>query len=341
MNILYLTDPYPDYLADQIYTGLCRVLVPKSVVDYPSKGIYHDPAQKVWYLPQVQGNVHSEQDIMGLLKERHFDMICLSSPRDRSLQILELIASRGYLAPVVIIDGEDDARIRYWIAERYHARLYFKREYIWVNGKLTRRWKDLNNYFRSFYLNQTGLKRMIFPLPFSIILDSVPKDDALEKEIDVSFRGIVSSRTSRKRTKVIELLNSMEGINIKGHLYTNKDSSNYLSPEEYYQEIRRSKIAISIRGGGFDTYRFWEILACRSLLLSELPDILIPNEFQHGEHIIYCKPDLTGLQKLIRYYLDHNQERERIAEQGYQHLLKYHTCEKRAEYFLEVCRAVL
>lgn len=340
MNILYLTDPQPDYLADQIYTGLCRILGRESVVDYPFKEIYHEPSKKVWYLPQIPGTNYTEIDVLGLLEARHFDFVCISSPRQVPINNLSSLSSKTILPPVVIIDGEDDSRIRYEIAETYKVRLYFKREYIWTNGQRVRRLKDYYNYVRSFHYNK-GLFHKTHPLPFSVILDAIPQMEEMNRDIDVSFRGFVWSKGSRKRLQALRILVGMKSIRFSGGVYTPLDSTHRLPSERYYQELFRSRIAVSIRGGGFDTLRFWEILACKALLLCEQPDIYIPEALEDSKHAVFCKSDLSDLAELIYYYLDHEQERAMIAEEGHRHLLKYHTCERRAEYFLDLCKRVL
>jgi hypothetical protein len=337
VKILYLTDPYPDYLADQIYTGLCKVLGWKYVVDFPFKAIYHDPEKMVWYLPQVPGENYLEEDIVGLLREKYFDFICISSPRQGQLGVLKLLSSKLKLPPIVIIDGEDDACIRYEIAEAYCVRLYFKREYIWANGRKVRRLRDFYNYVRSFRYNKE-LFRITHPLPFSAILESIPRAEKVQKDTDVSFRGFVWSKGSRKRARTFQILQQLKSVRFSGGIYTPKDMSCRMAPGEYYLEIQRSKLAVSIRGGGFDTLRFWEIPACKTLLLSERPDICIPAPFEHGRHAVFCKSDLSDLDSLVLYYLENENEREIIAERGYQHLIKFHTCEKRAEYFLDLCK---
>lgn len=43
--------------------------------------------------------------------------------------------------------------------------------------------------------------------------------------------------------------------------------------DEYFKVLARSKVGISIGGGGFDTYRFWEILGNNCLLMTEKIDI--------------------------------------------------------------------
>ena len=56
---------------------------------------------------------------------------------------------------------------------------------------------------------------------------------------------------------------------------------------------------------------------------------------------MYCRPDLRDLETLVRHYLKEDAEREAITSEGRAHLLKYHTCERRAEYFLNVCARMI
>jgi spore maturation protein CgeB len=97
-------------------------------------------------------------------------------------------------------------------------------------------------------------------------------------------------------------------------------------------------MALSIRGGGFDTLRYWEIPTSKAVLVSEQPDICIPNNFEHGKHALFCRPDLSDLIDLVRTYLRDDAAREALALEGHRHLLRFHTCERRAEYFLDLCR---
>ncbi len=340
MKILYLVDPHPDYLSDQIYYGLCKTIGHQNVIDYPSKALYHDPSQKAWYLPQTPGHSYSEKDILGMLSEKAFDLACLATPRPGSLNSLSHLSGFVPLPPVVMIDGEDDSRIRYEVAETYAVKLYLKREYIWINGKKVRRLSDYYNYMRSFHYNRE-LFLMTYPLTFSVVQEAIPKVEGMGKDIDVCFRGFSWSKESRKRLRALRILQGIESIRFAGGIFTPKDTTCRVGPDEYYQEITRSRVAISIRGGGFDTCRFWEIPACKALLLSEKPDIRIPNPFEDRKQAVFCKSDLSDLAELVKYYLANEQERKTIAEAGYQHVLKYHTCQKRAEYFLDLCEKVL
>lgn len=56
------------------------------------------------------------------------------------------------------------------------------------------------------------------------------------------------------------------------------------SPDEFYELLARARVGISVGGGGYDTARFWEILANNCLMLTERVDILQPDskEFDYG-----------------------------------------------------------
>jgi hypothetical protein len=335
-KILYLVDPMPDYLSDQIYYGLCKTIGSQNVVDFPSKPLYHDPLHKVSYFPQLPGQSYSDDDVIEMLASKVFDFVCLASPRPVNLETLRLLTKKIALPPLVIMDGEDDSRMRYDIAEAFEPRLYFKREYIWKNNRRVRYLKDSYNYIRSFHYNN-NLFRITRPLPFSVIMETIPEATGVQKDIDVSFRGFAWSKMSRKRIQAYRILRRAKSVNLSGAIYTPRDMSGKLSPNDYFSEIQKSKIAISMRGGGFDTQRFWEIVACKTLLISEVPDIDIPEAFEHKKHAVFCKSNLSDLEELVRYYLENDREREEIVKQGYQHLLNYHTSEKRANYFLDIC----
>ncbi|MBI4240958.1 MAG: glycosyltransferase family 1 protein [Candidatus Rokubacteria bacterium] len=333
MNVLYLTDPFRDYLADQIYYGLCKLLGFERVIDYPYKPIYHDPAVHEWFLPKVPGVPRQEDDILDLLCSRQIDLLVLSSPRRGGTTALEALAGRVPLPPAVLIDGEDDSRIRRTLCRRWGFGLYFKREFA-LAWRRPAGWARL----REFGLDG-DLFRRTHPLPFSIILETTLPETQGPRDIDVFF----AARTSQgQRRKADAILRGIPGLGYVGGIF-DSDARRFFPLEdgEYYRTLRRARIGVSVRGGGFDTLRYWEVAACGALLISEEPDILIPDNFEHCRHAVFCRRDLGDLEDLVRYYASHGPEREAIAVAGHAHLLKSHTVERRAEYFLAVCRRTL
>lgn len=68
------------------------------------------------------------------------------------------------------------------------------------------------------------------------------------------------------------------------------------SPTEFYQLLARSKVGISIGGGGYDSFRFWEILGNNCLLLTEKIDIFEPDSQKLAYRRIYQFSNLFDFQ---------------------------------------------
>ena len=361
MRILYLTDSSPDYLADLLYVGLCRTLGADQVIDYPYKALYHDPLHRVHYAPQIPGRPYQEEEVSALLHDRQFDLVILSSPRRGATMAWESLAKGGAMPPLVFLDGEDDPALRGALFHRHQGVLYFKREYrlppVGGAGGLVQRWRANRA--------DVTLAQRIYPLPLAVALDTLPALPVVHRDVDVSYAARISHP---KRRQAVELLRQASGVGFHGGVYAEAEDrqskllsgvarllikltgdppvtaaqrGTKLSKAEYYALLGRSKMALSIRGGGFDTLRYWEVVASGALLLSEQPDIEIPNNFSHGQQALFCRSDLSDLPELVRYYASHDAERESIARAGYEHLLRFHTCERRAEQLLAVCKQTL
>ena len=357
MRILYLTDPSPDYLADLLYVGLCRTLGPERVVDYPYKALYHDPFQRVHYVPQILGRSYRDEEVSALLRDKQFDLVVLSSPRRGAITAFESLLKCGTMPPLVLIDGEDDATLRREVFYRYKCALYFKREHRLHRDvgvclpvrRCSASWVD------------AALSQRTYPLPLAVVLDVISTVPAIRRDVDVSYAARISHP---KRRQAVEMLRHASGIRFQGGVYAEAEDrqsitlsgfprflmklkgdpvvtvaqrGTKLSLDEYYALLGRSKMALSIRGGGFDTLRYWEIVASGTLLLSEQPDIEIPNNFVHGKHALFFRPDLSDLVDLVRTYVSDAKACAAMAAEGHKHLLQYHTCERRAEYVLETC----
>jgi len=159
---------------------------------------------------------------------------------------------------------------------------------------------------------------------------------------DILFRGRVYAEHTTRRPKLVVGTLAIWKAKLQGDPYASKDEQKgKLSWAEYCGLMARSRIGLSIRGAGFDTMRYWEIVASKTLLISERPSILIPNNFVHGQHGVFCRPDLSDLFNLVRAYARDDKARRTIAEEGYRHLLRFHTCEQRARQLLDICNKML
>ncbi len=359
MKVLYLTDPELDYLADQIYDGLCVVLGRENVFDFPSKAAYHEPGARLDYLTQNPGHAYGVEYLAGMIRERRVDLAVLSSPRQGAVEACRVLAERVNLPPVVLLDGEDDKQIRGSLFRSVGAALYFKREFPIGAGA----WGG----FRSKSTgrsDQTDLAGRTHPLQFSVTRASlIPPPDG-HRDIDISFVGRASHR---KRVKAVRLLKEATDLRFEGGVYVEpsdrsskvaeswwgvmeaklvgdppaRGSVEKMRPDEYRALLQRSKMALSIRGGGFDTVRYWEIVASKTPLISERPDIEIPDNFVHGVHAVLCRPDLSDLREWVRRLRHDEAERQRMAGAAYAHLLAHHTTAHRATYLLKLCQRFL
>ncbi|MFO0773136.1 MAG: glycosyltransferase [Nitrospiraceae bacterium] len=258
----------------------------------------------------------------------------------------------------VLIDGEDDSDIRCDLYRRYRCRLYFKREYRWMPGGgvaagLARRFA---------FRHCSEVSTSIFPLPFSVIPGVASPSLDPPRDVDVSY---VVRASHPKRIRAYTLLRAATDLKTETAVYadasdrqsklqtglpkvwtklrgdalaTEAQRAARLPYDAYRHLLARSKMALSVRGGGFDTLRYWEIVSSKALLVSETPDILIPNNFESGKHALFCKPDLSDLVPLIRRYVHEDAARGAMVDAAYAHLHAHHTCSHRARYLLDLVR---
>jgi hypothetical protein len=363
VRILFLTDDALDYVSDPLYIGLSRVLGNEHVVDYPYKRSFHDPEARVWCLAQRPGRRYGREEIVDLLRDRAFDLVCLASFRREAIDECARLYGQVSFPPMVFVDGEDGANLRHDVLGRFPVRVYFKRDYAWKMGS---RLRDLGALAWTFRGDRALFERTV-PLPLSLIMDTLPDCGGVRKDVDVSYRGRASHP---RRARAVEILSKMERVRFSGGLYASPDDRAYklkhgaferlrtkmlennLAPEadrlkkqapgDYYHEIVASRIAVALRGGGLTaSLRYFEIPAMGTMLISDRPETLVPDDFADRRHAVFCRPDLGDLAELVRHYLQDEKEREAIAVEGRAHLLKYHTCERRAEYFLDVCARMI
>jgi hypothetical protein len=103
---------------------------------------------------------------------------------------------------------------------------------------------------------------------------------------------------------------------------------------EYVDAIRRSRIAIAPRGHGLDTIRRWEIPTFDTLLLAERVPLVEEEPLLDGVHCAYYR-DADELPGLLRWWLDHEEERARVAAAGMRFVRERHTNVARARRALE------
>jgi len=137
------------------------------------------------------------------------------------------------------------------------------------------------------------------------------------------------------RTKALSILENLYDCRSNGTTLGQTFKNYKRKGLGYLKELGGSRISCNFRGVGWDTLRYWEIPAVQSLMISQKPQIVIPDNFVNGEHVIFCKDDLSDMTSLIDYYLSHEDEREEMSAAARDYAMKIHTHIQRAEYFLD------
>lgn len=335
MKCLFLVHPENDYGESFLYNGLAIFLGEDNVILYPQKLSYmgytdtsyllHNENKRgmtnpAGYTVSRRLRIYPFEEIIDLMPE--FDFIVLSSPRHyavHALRFIKKIYNNKIPHPLVYTDFEDSDTPRMDIIEEFKPTVIFKREL-------------------------TEPIEGIYPLPFSSAIPYLPeKFDDQNKTLDL-FCAL--GFTYQLRKQIIDFLienkftdSSYFGLDIPDLVREGKYRP-LLSYKEYLGKIASSKIAISVRGHGRDTVRYWEIPSFETLFLVKDPGIIIPDPFEDGKNCVQFNT-LDDLADKIKYYLSHGEERIKIAKAGKEHLFAYHSNEKRAEYFLSIIKEKL
>ena len=333
MKILYLAHPEQDYGEYYLFNGLCYLYGSNNIVTYPFKKSYYGLVDKDYildsgdkgytapgeYIIPKPMNQWDLEEIVNRIAE--FNIIILSSGRTYAVQALREIIERFGKCPLPLVftDHEDGDNIREDIIDAFKPDAVFKRELI--------RGSRIPN---------------VMPLPFSSAIDSFPDIDDQEEKYSI-FCCLGSTWPLRREIteKLIEMDYPESYISLDSQIRGDFQEKNKprLSYKDYLTKIAQSKIAITVRGHGRDTVRYWEIAGYQTLMFICDPGIEIPNNFIDGETAVFFKEDFSDLKEKLDYYLSHEEERVRIAQAGKEHLRRWHTNQKRAEYFIDALRS--
>lgn len=170
----------------------------------------------------------------------------------------------------------------------------------------------------------------VIPFPFGIESRYVNYKKGQIKDIDfVCIFGQEEYPMLRKEVRK-ELENFCDKNNFVCHTtQTNGfvfEKEKIAGRDKYYDILARSKVGISVGGGGFDTARFWETLANNCLLLTEKIDIYREESNKLNYKRIYefkTVEEFKEKLEIIAYFLRSNYEmNDLIAE--YEKILKEH-----------------
>ncbi|MEW9672179.1 glycosyltransferase [Ammoniphilus sp. 3BR4] len=169
-------------------------------------------------------------------------------------------------------------------------------------------------------------------LPYSIN-PQVTKDWGANKEIDFLFMGQIDPRYPF-RAAVVDRMKGISGFKYYSHRNNAPLPKNMKLNEEFSKEINRSKIFFTC--GSIFKYavlKFFEAPGSRTLLLAEPNQDILDLGFKDGENFVACNQD--NFYEKAMYYLENEEERERITQNGYEFIHTFHTNRVRAQQFVK------
>lgn len=176
--------------------------------------------------------------------------------------------------------------------------------------------------------------------PFSVS-PNVFKDWELEKTSRFLLMGLVydGRRMSpakgqyKFREEVKRQMEKVEGFKFIRHP-GHRTRKNHMVNEAFAKELNSAEIFFTCGGARqYPVMKFFEVPACRTLLLAESNPDILELGFTDKENFVAC--DTTNVYKMAIYYSENEKERKRITDNGYNFIHQHHTNEIRAKQFID------
>lgn len=198
-----------------------------------------------------------------------------------------------------------------------------------IDNHLNYRWhKEYGNIFDIAFFAQKEylLKAQRYGTKNSFWLplgcdDEIHRDKHLERIYDVSFVGNLTP--NRKKF--------FNELGIPVHLF----SGVYL--HDMGEVYSKSKIVLNISAREDLNMRAFEVMCAGALLVTQRIDAGIEDLFNEGEHFVFHEIRNAG--EVVKYYLDHSEERIRIADRGREIVIRNNTYARRVEAILDRVKA--
>lgn len=168
------------------------------------------------------------------------------------------------------------------------------------------------------------------------------KDYQLAKNIDILMMGAIFPRLYPKRANFYEQLKDKPNFVYHPHPgYTDiRKWQHVYAGERYAREINQAKVFVTCDSiEHFPLMKYFEVLACKTLLLATPSKELADLGFIDGETFVAVEENT--LEEKLTFYLSNEEERKRIATQGYEMVRQRHSTEKRAVDLIQQLEAII
>jgi hypothetical protein len=328
-RLLFINDRKPDYLQDLTYSGLVGILGAGNVTDRPWNPYYH--LQQRAY-PRNLGYVKNSlfRSLLSGIPINRYDAVLIGAAKPACFAEYLAIARRiPASTPIIFIDGGDWPEIGGDLHRLKAASLYERAIAV----------RPFDLVAKREYLMQSTHPENVVPLPFSCNFDYYADPPRPSKfKYDVSFWAVESHPI---RSAAFDALDGHFDCRENGTVRNQVFRKHQRRGRRYLEELKSCRIVLNFRGVGWDTLRYWEAPGLGRCMISQRPNIRIPDNFREGKEIVYCKDTLSDMIELCSYYLAHEEERETIARNARAFARERHSNTARARYLLAIMTSIL
>jgi hypothetical protein len=235
------------------------------------------------------------------------------------------------------ITGLDSLKIPYGVyVEDVHSLKDFRSSVI--KNNITH---IFNCYRDAFVKKYPQFAERLIWLPHHVDLNLF-KDLAEPKDIPMLMMGAINYHYYPLRYKILRTLSDNQDFVYHRHPgYRNiSDKEDIFVRERYVKEINRAKIFFTCDSKyKYPVKKYYEVLACKTLLLAPDSQELYDLGFRDGENFVSINKH-NFLEK-AEYYLSNDQERDRIANNGYNLVREKHSTQIRAKELVTIIGEIL
>lgn len=186
-------------------------------------------------------------------------------------------------------------------------------------------------------------ERDVIPVSFYVsdnVLDYIEKNNNFTRTYDISCLFDKHQRGLRREICNFLMNNNKLKEKYKIHVGVIKAKKNKYNSlnNAYFNHLLQSKIIVTSTPKNHEgDYRTYEALASGALVMVDYNIVPIMYPFIHKKHIIYYK-NMKELEDYINYYLEHPEERNKIAQCGYEYAIKHHNYRQKALFIIDTIK---
>lgn len=336
-----------DWSIDLVFAGLVKLLGPSKVLCYPPRkkytadivsfgrtvrtgdkeADYGIERKSLGYTAEnVMINQLDEFQLRMMIAKGDIGLIVVDE-RDECFELYCRLRAPAFDVPVICVSGHD----RFWNQSPEHVRsLYGKNFKLLFSDLFEDRFRELP-YFRPYNWS-TNFDHLG---PGRVQMDRL----RAAKQVDVCFYGY-NSHPDRERF-VDHVLKRWSHLNLDVMLEKRPNvMDSFMYKWDYFESMARAKICLNLRGAAVTgkTLRFWEIPYVGSFMLSQRykswPREILAEQFECSYF-----SDEKELDDKIQFYLENDELREKIAEQGLE-ASRSNSCKERVRQILTATEEV-